>query len=215
MRRIGARLGAGATSLYWYVASKEDLYELMFDALIGEIPLPTPSGDWRNDLEAIAHSSYDVLRQHAWVVLLGIQPGLGPNTQAWGRAALAAFAGRGPDLGTQINSLAALNNYIFGFIHRQLAWEQLRQRSGLDDARWAARLRAYAEESRAHRPDLGRHVAARLELHTDRSFEFGLECLLDGIGARLLAASSAGTATAHPTLRRGRARPRRAKSVSQ
>jgi AcrR family transcriptional regulator len=186
MRRIAARLGAGATSLYWYVASKADLYELMFDEVLGEIPPPPkPSGDWRTDLGAIARSSHAVLRRHRWTVLLGIQPGLGPKTQAWGRAALGVFAGRDVDLATQVNILAALNNYVSGFIQREVAWEQLTQRSGLSDADWAARLRGYAEHAREVDPQLAEQIPIRLELHGDRSFDFGLECFLDGVAVRL------------------------------
>jgi AcrR family transcriptional regulator len=176
MRRIGARLGTGATSLYSYVAGKDDLYELMVDAVIGEIRVPKPSGDWRADLRTVAERTYGVLRRHPWFVHLGIQPGLGPQTQGYGQAALAVLDGLGLDLTTQINVLAALNNYVFGFLHREIAWEQLRRRSGLDRA---------AERDEA----LADHVAVRLELTSPDAFRFGLDCLLDGVAARVPAAS--------------------------
>ncbi len=186
MRRIAIRLGAGAMSLYWYVQSKEDLYELMFDEVIGEIPIPeAASGDWRADLAGIARASHDVLRRHSWAVLLGIQPGLGPKTRAWGRATLRVFSGHELGLATQINIMAAVNNYIFGFVHREVAWEQLRQRSGRTSADWAKRLEEYARDAAADDPRLGEEAAVRLELHGEASFEFGLTCLLDGIAAQL------------------------------
>ena len=55
MRRIARELSAGAMSLYWYVGSKEELLELMLDAIEAEIEVPEPSGDWRADLGAFAH----------------------------------------------------------------------------------------------------------------------------------------------------------------
>jgi AcrR family transcriptional regulator len=186
MRRIAGKLGAGATSLYWYVSSKEDLYELMADEVIGEIPLPErPSSDWRASLRAIAHNTHAVLRRHPWTVLLGIQPGLGPKTQRYGAAALAAIDGLGLDPATQLNILAMLNNYLFGFVHREVAWDQLRQRSGLTHEQWTSRLRGHVEQAAHQDPDLAEQIAARLELHGDQSFEFGLECLLDGIVVRV------------------------------
>ena len=35
MRKLGARLDAGATSLYWHVQTKDDLLELVIDAVFG------------------------------------------------------------------------------------------------------------------------------------------------------------------------------------
>ena len=55
MRRIAAKLGVGTMSLYYHVASKEDLLDLMLEAIYGEVGLPAePSGDWRTDLTMLA-----------------------------------------------------------------------------------------------------------------------------------------------------------------
>ena len=65
MRRIAARIGSAPTSLYWYFSDKNQLYELMVDAVIGEIELPErPSGDWRADLASIAWATRATLRRH-------------------------------------------------------------------------------------------------------------------------------------------------------
>ncbi len=60
MRHLAAALATGTTSLYRYVKSKDELLELMVDAVNGESPgpgqpgPPVPSGDWRADLRLIA-----------------------------------------------------------------------------------------------------------------------------------------------------------------
>src|SRR6266516_3175588 len=83
MRRIASRLGAGTNSLYWYLNSKNDLFELMFDEVLGELELTErSSGDWRADLREIAHRVWLLARRHSWLGLLGIQPGLGPTPPA-------------------------------------------------------------------------------------------------------------------------------------
>src|SRR5207247_7387975 len=97
---------------------------------------------------AIALASFETYREHRWIVLLGIQPGLGPKTRRFGEVALRVFGPLELDLPTRINVLAALNNYIFVFIHRAIAWGQLRERSGLSDEEWNARLQTYLEEAR-------------------------------------------------------------------
>jgi AcrR family transcriptional regulator len=185
MRRLASKLGAGATSLYWHVQSKDDLHELMVDEVIGEIRLPALSGDWRADLEAITRASSETYREHRWIVLLGIQPGLGPKTRRFGEVALRAFDPLGLDLSTRINVLAALNNYIFGFIHREVAWEQLRERSGMSEEEWSARLPAYLDAASEQQDDLAAQMAERFGLVSRESFEFGLGCMLDGIIQRV------------------------------
>lgn len=186
MRRVAEQLGAGAMSLYWYVSSKEDLYELMFDEVVGEIRLPRKwSGDWRADLAKSARATRRILRRHPWVMLIGVQPGLGPKTQAWGQAYLSVFADHDLDMRTRVNILAAINNYIFGFVHREVAWEQLRQRSGRTSDEWTKRLADYSRDVAVSEPDVADEITSRFELHGDASFEFGLTCMLDGIAAHL------------------------------
>src|SRR5205809_5244655 len=68
MRRIARELGSGTMSLYWHVASKDELLDMMVDAIIGEAQAPEPSGDWRADLRAAACTNRDALHRHQWAV---------------------------------------------------------------------------------------------------------------------------------------------------
>ncbi|MGK8523410.1 TetR family transcriptional regulator [Nocardia asteroides] len=43
MRKLGAKLGAGATSLYWHVSNKEELLELVLDEFWGMVRTRNPS----------------------------------------------------------------------------------------------------------------------------------------------------------------------------
>ncbi|MGA4539120.1 TetR/AcrR family transcriptional regulator C-terminal domain-containing protein [Uniformispora flossi] len=64
MRAVAAELGVRAPSLYWHVRSKEELLDLLGDALmLAAAPdLPVRSGDWRTDLGAIAWGFREFLR---------------------------------------------------------------------------------------------------------------------------------------------------------
>ena len=42
MRRVAVELSTGAASLYAHVANKEELVELLYDEVVGEIPIPVP-----------------------------------------------------------------------------------------------------------------------------------------------------------------------------
>lgn len=64
MRRLAAALGTGAASLYRYVATRDDLLDLMTDSTAGEYRLPAPSGDWQADLLEIAHQARRIMRRH-------------------------------------------------------------------------------------------------------------------------------------------------------
>jgi AcrR family transcriptional regulator len=185
MRRIAADLGVAAPSLYWYVKSKNELYELMADAVIGEVALPKrPSGDWRRDLRTIAHATRQTLRRHSWYAQLGIQPMLGPNTQRYAQQAGATLRGLGLAPADEVEILAALNNYIVGFVHREHAWHEMTRRSGLTNARWTRLVKDLIAKTATADPHLAEQMNARVNLHNDDSFEFGLACLVDGIAAR-------------------------------
>jgi AcrR family transcriptional regulator len=186
MRNIARKLEAGATSLYWYVRSKEDIYELMADEVIGEVELPEHlSGDWRADLRQVAVATRATLSRHSWFSQLGIQPGLGPKTQRYAQIAGASLTALGFERDVWIQILGALNNYISGFVYRESAWKRLQGQSGLDDHEWSARLAGLVQRTAEQDVEVARQTASRLHLHDDSSFEFGLEIFLDGMAVQL------------------------------
>jgi AcrR family transcriptional regulator len=80
MRRVAGLLGTGAASLYRYVATRDDLLDLMIDSAATEYRLVAPSGDWRTDLLALARQARDIMRRHRWLPALVIdRPALGPH----------------------------------------------------------------------------------------------------------------------------------------
>ena len=186
VRKIAARLGAGATSLYWHVRSKNDLFELMFDAAFADLKLPEPSGDWRTDLRANCLALEELNRRHPWVILLGVQPAMGPNIARWSEYLAKVLGPLGLDRQARTDVIAVLNNYTMGFAHRQTAWEQLRERAGLTGEQWEERLSRFLDQARQDNPALAADIETRLHLTSQRSFELGLDCVLDGIAARLI-----------------------------
>jgi AcrR family transcriptional regulator len=80
MRRVASALGTGAASLYRYVATRDDLLDLMTDSTASEYNLPAPSGDWQADLLALARQARRIMRCHPWLpaMVMG-RPTLGPH----------------------------------------------------------------------------------------------------------------------------------------
>jgi AcrR family transcriptional regulator len=187
IRRIATRLGVGATSLYWHIKSKDDLYELMYDSTTAEIELPQPTGDWRADLRTLALRTREGHARHRWVILLGIQPQVGPSLLRYSDFVDAVLGPLGLDRQSRTDVMAIMNNYVFGFAHRETAWERLRERAGLTGEQWQERLDGYLEKARTTDPGLAALIESRLHLTSQENFETGLDCVLDGIGSRIVA----------------------------
>lgn len=132
MRRVAARIGVGAMSLYTYVPDKETLLELMIDQVAGEHELPAvPSGDWRADLRDLAHAQRAIMGRHPWLptALLSRQA-LGPNTLAGMEYALAVLEPTGLDGPARLEIFALLTGFIVSHVMYELAQEQATRRTG-------------------------------------------------------------------------------------
>lgn len=146
---------------------------------LGVLGAGPPSGDWRADLASIAWATLATGRRHRWFAQLGIHPIPGPRTIRYGQAAMRSLDGLGLDEAAEVNILAVLNNYISGFLQREMAWQRLASRIGPATAEPGTPHAGQAAHSaRAATP---RHLAARTRLADDESFAFGLDRLLDGI----------------------------------
>ncbi len=69
MRRLADELGVATMTPYTHLESKDDLLDLMRDAVAAEMLLPEPlPEDWRAALRAIAHRTKDAFEAHPWVL---------------------------------------------------------------------------------------------------------------------------------------------------
>jgi AcrR family transcriptional regulator len=197
MRRIAERIGSAPTSIYWYVSDKNELYELMVDAVIGEIELPdAPPGDWRAVLSSLAWATLATYRRHRWYAQLGIHPVPGPGTLRYAAVLLRSLATCGLDDTAAVNILAALNNYTTGFIQRELAWRQfLARTAGNGGPPEPSALTGFTQRPGGD-PVPDHDLSVRLNLSGDESFAFGLDCFLDGVAALVARQGSSPTGPA-------------------
>jgi AcrR family transcriptional regulator len=73
MRRVADHLGTGAASLYAHVTGKDELLELVFDELVGQVPLPEPDPKiWREQVRQMARDLRAVLISHRDAALAGL-----------------------------------------------------------------------------------------------------------------------------------------------
>jgi AcrR family transcriptional regulator len=193
MRRLGTRLGAAATSIYWHVASKDELVELVVDAAYGELEVPD-AGDvtaWREAVTRFAHSTRSMILRHPWMAFLLAQAGLahlGPNLTRVTDRLVALFEASG-FTGREVRQAAnTVVSYVLGVATSEAAWLTTLARAGQSEREWVERLYPAVEEATRAYPRLRERYAAQRRLDPQRTceedFAYGLARVLDGLEAR-------------------------------
>ncbi len=199
MRRVAADLGSGTTSLYRYVAGRDELLELMVDAIAGETEPAPLTGDWRADLAAMARAHRATLLRHPWLgAVMATRPALGPNSLRGMEHALAAAGQLTSDITLAAGVVALVGDYVAGAVSREAAEQEAQRRTGLTEEQWRAGVGPYIREvieSGAYPQFARRVVEARDQTYGER-FEFGLACLLEGVAARCVSGAAGPTGAA-------------------
>ncbi len=198
MRRIARELHAGAMSLYWYVGSKEELLDLMLDSIEAEIEVPEPSGDWRADLTAFAHRTRAALSRHRWAMdFIGTRPPSGPNDVRNLERLLGLLDGTGVDDARLVMGIfMTVATYVIGAVMREaqeirFQREQERAEANLTEEEIRAEHERYRKwfEASGRYPRITRLMESGIDpddpATRDERFQFSLDCVLDGIAARL------------------------------
>ena len=199
MRRIARELRAGPMSLYWHVGSKEELLDLMLESIEAEVEAPEPSGDWRADFRAFARRARAGMLRHRWAMeFLGGRPPSGPNDARNLERLLGMLDGLGLDARTTMDILGTLGTYVMGAVIREAQEIRGQRDQELAEADLTTdelqaerdRFRKWFEASGRY-PRIARMLEAGIDPDDpetrDERFEFGLDCVLDGIAARLQA----------------------------
>ncbi|GAA0541677.1 TetR/AcrR family transcriptional regulator C-terminal domain-containing protein [Paractinoplanes ferrugineus] len=198
MRRLGTRLGAGATSLYWHVATKDDLLELVVDEVLGEIYVPEP-GDthWRMALSVMANGMRAAFLRHPWVLgLFGTKPTLGPNAMRMGERSVALLTEAGFS-GLEVSHVSSMiHAHALGSATTQAAVVTATKRAGMPVEEMAEQLKPLLDRVSADSPNYDRWRKENATLDDPErmwteAFAFGLERLLDGLESWLAAGKPA------------------------
>ncbi|WP_372408686.1 TetR/AcrR family transcriptional regulator [Streptomyces luteireticuli] len=197
MRKLGTRLNAGATSMYTHVANKDELVELVVDAVYGEVEVPAPGApdDWRDATVRCAHSLRSTILRHPWMASVAGELGvtqLGPNVMRLSEGMLALFETAGLPAGEADLAVSTLTSYVMGITTAEAAWLTTLARHGQSEREWMESLWPAAEEAADGHPQLLVHYASLR--HKDpretreEKFDYGLRMVLDGLEARLTGA---------------------------
>lgn len=122
MRRVAAKLGTGAASLYRYLDTREDLLDLMTDSTAAEVTLAAPTGDWQADLVALGEQLRAIIRRHPWLITVTTtRPVLGPNGLAVLEHVLEVLAGHPAGIAAKLEAFAMFTAVTTLFAQSELA----------------------------------------------------------------------------------------------
>ncbi|MFI6236141.1 TetR/AcrR family transcriptional regulator [Micromonospora sp. NPDC050784] len=187
LRKVAARLNAGPMRLYGYISTKDELFDLMVDAVDAEILPRERSGDWREALRILAHRTRQAALRHEWLAdLLGGRPTLGPNGLAVTEAKLAALDGLA-DIETAIRAVETVSAYVTGAIRREIANLRAERATGLSKRDWQRASGPHVTKMLAtgRFPALTKAVHSGTEVDAEKSFATGLDWVLDAVAAKL------------------------------
>jgi AcrR family transcriptional regulator len=189
IRQIASKLGVSTMALYWYVESKNDVLDLMIDAVYAEIEFPPqPSTDWRADCTNLAKHVRTVMRRHPWLAALSSnRPLLGPNALKLHEYLLATLSLLGLDPHITLGLVEIVGVYLRGFVQQELGEAEAQRRSGLSENEWRMSVDPYIHDhviASGQYPHLAYYFSHVEEWDDDKRFDFGLEFLLDSMSAR-------------------------------
>lgn len=194
MRKLAAALGVGATSLYWHVANRDELIELVVNEIYAELDAPDPAEepDWRAAMRRFAHSARAAIVRHRWVATeLGhlVAAHAGPNLSTATERMLAVLEAGGFPLMEAEQALNTVSSYVLGIAMGEAVWRTWLDRHGQTPQDWLDQAVRDAEEITAGHDRLRATVASYAgrdpQKATDDDFVYGLERVLDGLQSRL------------------------------
>jgi AcrR family transcriptional regulator len=197
MRRLADELGVATMTPYTHVASKDELLDLMRDAVAAEMLLPEPlPDDWREALRSIAERTRAAYEAHPWCLdATPRRPRARINRLRHVEQSIGIVLRLGAEPETSRAVLLSIDDYVIGYCTR--ARSRQRMLGSLTPAGKDALRRlddpdpevAAALES-GELPIIKRIAGRPNRKHPfgvppDSGFEPGLDWLLDGIEASL------------------------------
>ena len=189
MRRLAQELDTGTTSIYRYVTSKDELLELMVDAVnaedpfLGATPGTWPPEDWRSGFTLMARAVRLQMLAHPWLAAeVPTRPTMGPNTLRVADVALGIAARMTPDRTYAGAALATLMRYVRGAVSDELAEITAQKRTGMTEHEWQHSISPYIRTvlDAGEYPSFAAAIVDGEDLTAEEQFEFGLARLIDG-----------------------------------
>ena len=183
MQRVAREMGVTTMALYRYFPGKADLVAWMIDSA-SDSPLQfgKPSLPWSTRLKEWAGRCLAIYRNHPWFLeATSVRTTvMGPNELSWMEAALGILAESG--LGPKERHHAFLT--VIGLVRGYATFQQIGTRANVGTD-WARELTQLLQSEPDRCPILLAAVrSGAFSQKVDGAFEFGMDCILEGIRAR-------------------------------
>jgi AcrR family transcriptional regulator len=195
MARVARELGFTTMSLYRYVASKEELLQLMWnDSAQGSRELALAGDTWRERLRSWAITQRRIIDQHPWITQMPMAaPPLAPNSLTFVEKGLEALDDAGLAEADKLRVIGLISSYTLSEARMAAdaarAAKEAMAAGGDGPARWSfeALLRELVDAGRfprLHRLAWSEQVGgAPSGFDETEEFLFGVDCILDGVQA--------------------------------
>jgi AcrR family transcriptional regulator len=198
MARVADELGFTTMSLYRYVASKDELLQLMWNASAdGTDDLVLDGDDWRSRMRCWALAQREMIDRHPWITQMPMAvPPLAPNSLTFVERGLQALDATGLSDPDKLRVIGLLSSYTLS--EARMAYDAARaaaseQAAAAESAEptppWTfeALLRELVDEPsypRLHKIAWSAGIGDSRSGFDERAeFLFGVETILDGIQA--------------------------------
>ena len=177
IRRVAAVLGVRPMSLYTHIVSKDELFALMADELIGTLLVESPlPDDWREALSVTARRMFRMFVSHPWLLALFTRrPRPGPNAARNAKQTVRAVESLRIPPEDRWRILGIVNDYVLGSALRIATSGVARDL-----------VASLSDEDRAAQPELASMAGAEEARLANEGFEAGLQTVLDGVEHRIL-----------------------------
>lgn len=182
MRKLAAKLGVEAMSLYHHVRNKDEILDGMADVVFAELLIPDDDDDWRVAMRGRARSMRLALRRHPWAVgLLGSRTNPGPATLRHHDEVLGVLRGAGFSIPMAAHAISLIDSYLYGFAMQELT---LPLKTSEQTEEVASAILEQMGDAFPHLAEMTvKHVLQPGYAHADE-FDYGLDLILDGLEAR-------------------------------
>ena len=179
MRRLGAKLGVEAMSLYKHVANKDEILDGIVELVVAEIDIPSDSADWKEAMRRRAISARQVLCRHSWAIgLLEARGSKGPAVRRYLDAILGNLRSAGFSIENAVHAFWLLDCYVYGHVIQETSMQLSTSEEMTESAESGPEQMITYEYP--HLVEIEER-ALRSEYSFDREFEFGLDLILKAL----------------------------------
>ncbi len=184
-RRLAVRLNVKSPALYWHVRNKDELLQLVADAICGQMVLPSSKHDFRERLKTIAREYRRVLTTYRDAArLFAEQPPVGPHRMKLYDVAVKTFLDEGFPTREAIAMATLYRHYLLGMITEEMRGKGKGSRSPLVPAYALGLELQHMEEASRDYPSLFSAAKLLTGMQPEKLFTAGLSVILNGLEQR-------------------------------